>query len=71
MQPGRDFVVDVRHQFLERRWAALLQRSRDLGFARETMRNQAPDFVLDRGHMFGTELSDEDKRALIEFLKTM
>ncbi len=33
--------------------------------------NQAPDFVLDRGHMFGTELTDEDKRALIEFLKTM
>ncbi len=33
--------------------------------------NQAPDFVLDRGHLFGTELSDEDKRALIEFLKTM
>jgi len=33
--------------------------------------NQAPDFVLDRGHMFGTELSDDDKRALIEFLKTL
>ena len=33
--------------------------------------NQAPDFVLDRGHLFGTELSDDDKRALIEFLKTM
>ena len=33
--------------------------------------NQAPDFVLDRGHMFGAELSDDDKRALIEFLKTM
>jgi hypothetical protein len=33
-------------------------------------RNQAPDFVLDRGHLFGTELPDEDKRALIEFLKT-
>jgi hypothetical protein len=32
--------------------------------------NQAPDFVLDRGHMFGTELPDADKRALIEFLKT-
>ena len=29
----------------------------------------APDFVLDRGHMFGTELPDADKRALIEFLK--
>jgi hypothetical protein len=32
-------------------------------------RNQAPDFVLDRGHLFGTELPDADKRALIEFLK--
>lgn len=34
-------------------------------------RNQAPDFVLDRGHMFGTELSNDDKLALIELLKTM
>ena len=33
-------------------------------------RNQAPDFVLDRGHVFGSELSDDDKRALIEFMKT-
>ena len=33
-------------------------------------RNQAPDFVLDKGHLFGAELSDDDKRALIEFLKT-
>ena len=37
------------------------------GFVRH---NQAPDYRLDRGHMFGTELSDEEKRALIEFLKT-
>jgi hypothetical protein len=37
------------------------------GFVR---RNQAPDFVLDRGHVFGAELPDEDKRALIAFLKT-
>jgi hypothetical protein len=33
-------------------------------------RNQAPDFVLDRGHLFGTDLTDVEKRALIEFLKT-
>ncbi len=33
-------------------------------------RNQAPDFIIDRGHTFGADLSDEDKRALIEFLKT-
>lgn len=39
--------------------------------------SQCPDFVVNRGHYFGTsyftqerELTDEDKRALIEFLKT-
>ena len=32
--------------------------------------NRAPDFILDRGHTFGSGLPDEDKRALIEFLKT-
>jgi len=29
-----------------------------------------PDWVEDRGHYFASSLSDEDKRALIEFLKT-
>ncbi|MDJ0732115.1 MAG: hypothetical protein QNJ33_19230 [Crocosphaera sp.] len=33
--------------------------------------NQAPDFIEDHGHPFGTDLPDEDKRALIEFLKTL
>jgi cytochrome c5 len=32
--------------------------------------NACPDFVEDRGHEFGAQLSDEDKRALIEFMKT-
>ncbi|NJR54741.1 MAG: hypothetical protein HC768_09150 [Acaryochloris sp. CRU_2_0] len=32
--------------------------------------NTAPDFVEDRGHVFGTDLPDEDKQALIEFIKT-
>jgi hypothetical protein len=32
--------------------------------------SNAPDFVEDRGHYFGTTLSDDDKKALIEFLKT-
>lgn len=39
--------------------------------------NKCPDFVVNRGHYFGTgyaggepALSDSDKRALIEFLKT-
>ena len=39
--------------------------------------SKCPDFVVNKGHYFGTgmskegpALSDEDKRALIEFLKT-
>jgi hypothetical protein len=33
--------------------------------------SKAPDFVNDRGHTFGADLPDDDKRALIEFLKTL
>lgn len=33
--------------------------------------DNAPDFVQDRGHTYGSQLSDEDKRALIEYLKTL
>ncbi len=33
--------------------------------------NQCPDFIEDKGHYFGRELSDSDKRALIEYLKTL
>ncbi|WP_017715969.1 hypothetical protein [Kamptonema formosum] len=32
--------------------------------------NQSPDLIEDKGHYFGAELSDEDKKALIEFVKT-
>jgi hypothetical protein len=33
--------------------------------------NNAPDFIEDGGHYFGTTLPDSDKQALIEFLKTL
>jgi hypothetical protein len=33
--------------------------------------NKCPDFVEDKGHYFGTDLPDNDKHALIEFLKTL
>lgn len=33
--------------------------------------SKCPDFVEDRGHSFGADLSDTDKAALIEFLKTL
>jgi hypothetical protein len=32
--------------------------------------SKCPDLVVNRGHLFGTTLSDDDKAALIEFLKT-
>jgi len=32
--------------------------------------NKCPDFIEDKGHMFGTNLPMSDKRALIELLKT-
>ena len=32
--------------------------------------SKCPDFIVNRGHLFGTMLPDPDKRALIEFLKT-
>jgi mono/diheme cytochrome c family protein len=33
--------------------------------------SNCPDLIEDRGHTFGADLSDDDKRALIEFLKTL
>jgi mono/diheme cytochrome c family protein len=32
--------------------------------------NKSPDFIENKGHTFGSQLSDEDKKALIEFVKT-
>ena len=33
--------------------------------------SKCPDFVTDRGHLFGTGLADDDKRALIAYLKRL
>jgi hypothetical protein len=32
--------------------------------------NKCPDYVVNRRHYFGADLSDADKQALITFLKT-
>ena len=32
--------------------------------------SKCPDYVVNRGHYFGSNLGDDDKLALIEFLKT-
>jgi hypothetical protein len=33
--------------------------------------SKCPDFIANKGHYYGSNLSDEDKNALIEFLKTL
>ena len=33
--------------------------------------SKCPDLVTDGGHLFGTQLADDDKRALIAFLKRL
>jgi hypothetical protein len=51
--------------------SVLLNFFSDEAIYRRMLRNNAaPDFILDRGHVFGSGLSDADKWALIEFLKT-
>ena len=32
---------------------------------------RAPDLVEDKGHLYGTRLKDEEKKALIAFLKSL
>jgi hypothetical protein len=63
---------------------AALREAKKLGTPEEKMKylgrelwpvlkklSKAPDFVLNRGHLFGTGLPQADKEALIEFLKTL
>jgi hypothetical protein len=61
--------------------AELALKPRDDAATRELMKSQiapalfkvskCPDLIEDRGHTFGSELADTDKRALIEYLKTL
>ena len=32
--------------------------------------SKCPDYIVNKGHYFGSNLADADKNALIEFLKT-
>jgi hypothetical protein len=60
--------------------AEIRLRNLDATAARELMKRDVapalfaasknPDYVNDRGHEFGSDLPDADKRALIEYLKT-
>ncbi len=61
--------------------AEIKLRNLDSAAARELMKrdvapalfaaSKSPDFINDRGHEFGSDLPDDDKHALIEYLKTL
>ena len=59
---------EPRHKF-----KSFINRRRDAGMASMLQRmlelNTVPDFIEDRGHTFGSKLSDEDKKALVEYVK--
>jgi RoxA-like, cytochrome c-like len=51
--------------------SSLLNLFSDESIYNRMLRNNiAPDFILDRGHNYGSQLADADKWALIEYLKT-
>lgn len=55
------------------KFKSLIDRRRDAGIeamkAKLLQVNSVPDFIEDRGHTFGEQLSDEEKLALIEYMK--
>jgi len=59
--------------FAQQRWfTGLLNKLLGRQTANELLlkRSTAPDFIEDRGHEFGSHLTDDEKRALIEYVKT-
>ena len=65
----RRILGDVRDQHLDADTTRLLMK-RELAPMLFKL-SKCPDLIEDRGHLFGTTLADADKRALIEFLKTL
>ncbi|HVT56908.1 MAG TPA: hypothetical protein VHR45_00785 [Thermoanaerobaculia bacterium] len=75
-----NLLVKIKHDLLALPAGASEEQARKVfaNLARPLLElSKCPDFLVNRGHYFGTDsfkeepgLSDDDKRALIEFLKT-
>ena len=63
-----DALRDIREQKLDD--AATAARLKEVVPALLAL-SKCPDFVTDRGHLFGTGLADEDKRALMAYVKRL
>jgi mono/diheme cytochrome c family protein len=57
----------------KKEFSSLVDRRREAGIEALKKKllevNTVPDFIEDRGHVFGANLKDEDKNALIEYMK--
>jgi hypothetical protein len=72
-----DLIANVhvapRQQYRQRKFlSSMLCQVTGSGITNPLFRrmDNAPDFVQDRGHVYGAGLADTDKRALIEYMKT-
>ena len=56
-----------------RQYSSLINRRREAGIEALEKKlvelNTVPDFIEDRGHTFGSQLSDAEKKSLIEYMK--
>ncbi len=54
-------------------FASLINQRREVGIESAQQKllelNSCPDFIEDRGHTFGSNLSDHEKKSLIEYMK--
>jgi len=76
LRPRHDFLLLNTKKRLKRIEAEGLNDAQATALLRELVPDllkvsKCPDFVVDRGHEFGSKRSDADKRALIEYLKTL
>ena len=79
---GADLPVRERLDHQKRLLSLLRELKQDLKAGRDIFANpklvdgllsvsKCPDFIINKGHYFGSNLGDDDKNALIEFLKTL
>ncbi|HEX7183790.1 MAG TPA: hypothetical protein VF756_18300 [Thermoanaerobaculia bacterium] len=64
---GRDLLRIKKEKLNEQQATELLKRN----VPGLLSLSACPDFIVDRGHEFGKDLSNQDKEALIEFVKTL
>lgn len=67
------YIDGVLHGEPRSKFKSYINERRDAGMASMLKKmlevNTVPDFIEDRGHTYGSKLSEDDKKALIEYVK--